>query len=370
MTHRRTLAFVTLALVAFFGISRPVVAKDDFGLETGAVALKSAGPLAFGPPGILFVADPLAATVYAIDTGDRKGEPDAVAMDIDNIDAKLAGMLGIEKSEVNIVDLAVNPATAATYLSVSRGRGPQAEAVLAQILPTGEVEVLDLENVTMAKSQIPNPPDATAKDRRGAPLRTMSVTDLAFLNSQVVVAGLSNEEFASNLRSIPFPFQKSAAGTSVEIFHGAHGRYETNSPVRTLAPITIQGEAFVVAAYTCTPLVKFPLSKLKSGEKVRGVTVAELGNRNRPLDMVVYERDDKEFILMANSARGVMKISTEDIERAEGIEERIQGTAGQPYETVDGLNGVVQLDRLNQASAVILMQMEDGARHLKTIALP
>ncbi|MEC7598535.1 MAG: hypothetical protein VX936_09145, partial [Planctomycetota bacterium] len=98
--------------------------------------------------------------------------------------------------------------------------------------------------------------------------------------------------------------------------------------------------------------------------------VAELGNRNRPLDMVVYKRDDKEFILMANSARGVMKISTEDIERAEGIEVRIQGTAGQPYETVEGLNGVVQLDRLNQVSAVILMQSEDGDRHLKTIALP
>ncbi|MEC7448900.1 MAG: hypothetical protein VYC80_08455, partial [Planctomycetota bacterium] len=99
MTLRRTLAFVALALVAYAGMSRPLVAKDDFGLETGAVTLKSAGPLAFGPSGILFVADPLAATVYAIDTGDRKGEPDAVAMDIDNIDAKLAGMLGIEKSE-------------------------------------------------------------------------------------------------------------------------------------------------------------------------------------------------------------------------------------------------------------------------------
>ena len=93
MTLRRTLAFVALALVAYAGMNRPLVAKGGFGLEAGAVNLKSAGPLAFGPSGILFVADPLAATVYAIDTGDRKGEPDAVAMDIDNIDAKLAGML-------------------------------------------------------------------------------------------------------------------------------------------------------------------------------------------------------------------------------------------------------------------------------------
>ena len=41
---------------------------------------------------------------------------------------------------------------------------------------------------------------------------------------KVYVAGLSNEQFASTLRAIPFPFTEADKGTSVEIYHGAHGR--------------------------------------------------------------------------------------------------------------------------------------------------
>ena len=37
----------------------------------GTPDLKSAGPLAFGPEGILFVGDPQGAAVFALDTGDR-----------------------------------------------------------------------------------------------------------------------------------------------------------------------------------------------------------------------------------------------------------------------------------------------------------
>ena len=42
-----------------------------------------------------------------------------------------------------------------------------------------------------------------------------------------------------------------------------------------------------------------------------GTTIAELGNRNRPLDMIVYKKDGKEFLLMSNNSRGVMKIPTD-----------------------------------------------------------
>lgn len=343
---------------------------DDRGLEKGAVKLRSAGPLTFGPSGILFVADPIDASIVAIATDETNGTPDAVKIDVENVDEKLAGMLGIERTEVRIVDLCVAPKTGVAYLSVARGAAPDAEAVLVKVLADGALELVDLDNALHARASIPNPPDPEAKDRRGDLQRTFSVTDLAFLNSQLVVAGLSNEEFASTLRAMPFPFEQAGSGTSVEIYHGAHGGFETNSPIRTLAPIAIGGEPYVVAAYTCTPLVKFPVSELKDGAKIRGTTVAELGNRNRPLDMVVYERDGEEFILMANSARGVMKISTMDIERAEGITERVAETAGQAYETIEGLSGVVQLDRLNADCALLLIQKEDGTQSLQTIKLP
>jgi len=47
-------------------------------------------------------------------------------------------------------------------------------------------------------------------------------------------------------------------------------------------------------AYTCTPLVQFAIPDLKPGAKVKGKTIAELGNRNRPLDMIDYQKDGKD----------------------------------------------------------------------------
>ena len=110
--------------------------------------------------------------------------------------------------------------------------------------------------------------------------------------------------------------------------------------------------------FQCTPLVKFPLKDFKDSESVRGTTLAELGNRNRPLDMIVYEQDGKDYLLLTNSVRGVMKISTDDIERSEGITERIGGTAGQTYETIADLKGVEQMDRLNATHALVIAKSD------------
>jgi hypothetical protein len=187
------------------------------------------------------------------------------------------------------------------------------------------------------------------------------------------VAGLSNEEFASNLRSIPFPFNQIDPGSSVEIYHGNHGQWETRSPVRTFIPYEIQAEPHLLAAYTCTPLVKFPVNNLKAGAKVVGTTIAELGNRNTPLDMVMYKQGGQDHILMSNTARGVMKMSTQNIEKYDAITDRVSDadTAGLPYETIASLEGVQQLDLLDGDHAVILRASgENGPLNLETVALP
>lgn len=100
------------------------------------------------------------------------------------------------------------------------------------------------------------------------------------------------------------------------------------------------------------------------------MTVAELGNRNRPLDMVVYKKDGKDFILMANSSRGVMKITTEKIDTKESISQKIDDKAGLPYETIESLTGVEQLDRLGDSLAVVLIRTPEGSASLKSFALP
>ena len=88
--------------------------------------------------------------------------------------------------------------------------------------------------------------------------------------------------------------------------------------------------------------------------------------------MIVYETGGETWLLMANSARGVMKISTKDIGRSEGITAPVGGggVAGQQYQTIEELKGVVQLDRLNDSQAIIVVQHEGGAQDLATIDLP
>jgi hypothetical protein len=344
-------------------------AANEF--REGTPDLKSAGSLAFAPDGVLLVGDSRGAAVFAIQTGDAKGEPKKAQYNVENIGEKVASLLGSSPENTMIEDLAVNPQSSSLYLSVSRGRGPDATPVILRVNLAGELAEVSLKNVAYAKAALPNAPDPNAKDRRDTPLRQQTITDLEYVDGRVYVAGLSNEEFASNLRSIPYPFSDSAdKGASVEIFHGAHGRFETASPVRTFTSYVVKGEPNLLAAYTCTPLVKFPISQIKPGEKLKGVTVAELGNRNRPLDMFVYQKGGQDFILIANSSRGVMKVPTKGIEDIAAITEKIDGTAGLKYETIDELQGVTQLDRLNGERAVILVQNEGGRQDLKTIELP
>ena len=366
---RKTLPVLMVAALCSMA---PIAVAQDLtsGMSQGTPQLTTAGPLAFGPQGILFVGDTRSATIFAIATGDATGDPNGVTMDVGNLNGKVAALLGAEPNGIRINDVAVNPASGQVYVSVARGRGADATPVICRVTTNGDVEEFSLDNVKFSKASLPNAP-ADREGRRGNP-RMESITDIAYVQEQVVIAGLSNEEFASKLRAVAFPFDGVNAGASVEIYHGAHGALETRSPVRTFASFDIDGEMHVVAAYTCTPLVTFPMSDLKPGSKVQGTTVAELGNRNRPLDMFVYEKGGKNYILMANNARGMMKIQTDQINSIAGIDSRISGggTAGLKYETVEDMDGVIQLDRLNDGHALILVQTESGAQDLKTVALP
>jgi len=208
---------------------------------------------------------------------------------------------------------------------------------------------------------------ANVNDKR----RGESITGLAFVDGKLIVAGLSNEEFASKLRVFPFPFKEADKGVSVEIYHGAHGKFETASPVRTFTTYKIAGESHILAAYTCTPLVQFPLSDLQPGAKIKGKTIAELGNRNRPLDMIVYQKDGQDFLLLANSSRGIMKIRTDQIATSESITLPVKvERSGLQYETITSWQGVEQLDRLDADHALVLRQSGAGSLNLESLPLP
>ncbi len=338
-------------------------------LEPGKADLKSAGPLAFGPEGILFVGDPMGARVFALATGDTKMAKKPAPVNIEGLQDKLAALLGSSAEQILVNDLAVNPISKRVYLSVSRGRGPDAAAAIVTVDESGKLAELNLGNIRHSAMALPNAPGAGEMDRRGQPVRLEAITDLQFIDGKVIVAGLSNEEFASNLRAIPFPFQSAGQSASIEIYHGSHGRFETNAPVRTFTSYTIKNKPQLLAAYTCTPLVRIPMSDLRAGSKVKGVTIAELGNRNRPLDMIVYNKNGADFILMNNSSRGVMKMPAANLDGYEPIVAPTE-KKGVPYETMAQWKGVEQLDRFDNGHALMLVRAEGGSLSLTTVGLP
>ena len=361
------------ALLAL-GVFSTTFAADGLrdGMKGGKATFKSMGPLAFGPEGILFIADTKSAAVTAIDTGDNKSSSGGKALKVEGINQKIAAMLGTAANEILLDDVVVNPVSRNVYIAVSRGRGPDATPVLVRVKTDGALEVVSLDKVNFSRGELPDAPTdgVVGQGGRQSNPRQESITDIAFFQDRVLIAGLSNEEFSSTLRAIPFPFKTVANGTTVEIYHGAHGKFETRAPVRTFVPFNVGNEPQLLAAYTCTPLVQFPLSDLKPGAKVKGKTIAELGNRNKPLDMIVYQKDGKDYLLLANSSRGIMKISTDSIEKAESITERVADKKGLPYETIESWKGVDQLDRFDDKNALVLRKGEAGALNLESLPLP
>ena len=360
---RMTVCLVlALALLAAPGFAASLTDS----LKAGKAELKSAGSLTFGPDGVLFVGDSLGGAIFAIDTQDR-ATSQAAKLEITGLAEKIAAMLGTTADQIQINDVAVNPASKKTYISVSRGLGPTASPVILRIDGAGKLEALSLDNVKHASVALPNPANASTTGRNNP--RMQAITDLAFVDNQVFVAGLSNEEFSSTLRAIPFPFNQADKGTSAEIWHGSHNRFETNSPIRTFLPYKVNNEETILASYTCTPLVKFPVSSLKPGAKVMGTTIAEFGAGNTPLDMIAYSKNGKNFILMSNTSRGVMKFAADGLETYKPITDRIPDKAGVPYETITSLSGVVQMDRVDGDTAVVLQRGTSGL-DLRTVALP
>jgi hypothetical protein len=360
MTGSR-IRLVPLTLAAFLLAGALQAAGPRDSLKKGTPELQSISALAFGPEGILFIGDARGAAVVAVDTQDRTAAG-AERPKVEGLDEKIASLLGIEAGQLAVNALAVNPISGNSYLGVARGKGADAAAVLLRVDRAGKVAEVPLKDVSCARVTLPNP--AEGRGRQDA------ITHLAYAKGRLFVACLSNEEFASQFRVIPFPFKDAEKGTGVEIYHGSHRRVETKSPIRTFVPYEIKGETNLLAAYTCTPLVQIPISELKPGEKVKGKTIAELGNGNRPLDMIVYQKGGKDYILLANNRRGVMKIPTGDIDKAAAITAPVKGTAGLKYDTIESLKGTEHLDAFDKDHALVLIRGGDNKLNLQTIDLP
>ncbi len=359
---------IAMCLSVALGLTATAMVQSNQMTE-GKVQLMSAGPMTFGPAGVLFVGDSLGASVVAIDTGDTKAPAGPVKINVEGIDGKIAAMVGIAPDQILINDVTVNPVSKNVYVSASRGRGADAAPLIMKVDATGKISPVSLDNARHASVSLVDAPEANPGARQNPRMQT--ITGMAYVNGSLMVAGLSNEEWSSALRSIPYPFKNASKGATIQIWHSSHGRFETESPVRTFVPYDIAGQKYVLAAYTCTPLVKIPVSQLTPGAKVKGQEIADLGAGNQPLDMVPYKKDGHEYILVANSAFGVLKLKADKLETYPEIASPTRtDVAGVPFDKIAALTDVRHLEAFD-ASNVLVMTMKTGSPvNISTVALP
>lgn len=364
---RLTLKLAAVLALAAATASVPSAARLAAPAAVGPV-FQTIGPLAFGPDNVLYAGDRQAATIYALQLGSAASGAVAGTADVADLDRRIAAILGTDAAAVQVTDLAVHPVSRNSFVSVMRGQGADARPALLRVDGAGTVDLIDLTPVEYTSVELPNPPVANPSARRDP--RAQVMMDFAFVDGRLWVAGLSNEEFASKLWSVPYPFANVDAGTSVEIYHGNHGQLETRAPVMAFVPYTVGGERQIIAGYTCTPLVKFPVEALAAGQKIVGTTIADLGAGNQPIDMILYAKDGQDYLLMANTTHGVLKIPTATFATAEPITQPVGGPAGVPFERVTSLTGVEQLDKLDDQRTVLIARADTGRVNLSTVSLP
>lgn len=340
-------------------------------LHVPAADVQSVSRLAFGPDGILFLADWKASSVHALALP-KSGAPAGGHFNVRDLDRCLARALGAKPSA--IVDLAMRPGTGEAYVAVVTGDN-QTPAVV-RIGADGQADRLDLAAMAATSLALNDAPQSDLKIWDETPLRSLTVTDLKWHDGQLYIAGLANTDFASTLRVARYPFTGGQSATAIAIYHTTHDQIETRAPIRAMTFATLAGEPHLVAAYTCTPLVTIPLAAIKDGAKLTGKTIAELGFANAPNGMLAYtaEVDGKpmDFVLVANAQRAPDAVPVAEIAAANaraGLNKFV------PFGQIVGvrtvplpLAGVFRIDNQDAARFVALRRnMETGASELVSI---
>ncbi len=341
-------------------------------VNVSAADIKSISRLAAGPENILFVADWKTARVHAMTLPGTAQKPAGTAFNILDLETLLSKQVGGAKATVE--DMVVRPGTAEVYVAVSYGAAKTPALIV--VTSNGVARRVDLKAARSTSIALRDAPTSDYKFWNETPERSLTVTDMKWHGGELFVAGLSNQDFASTLRRVKYPFDSQQAITSVEIYHTGHNLIETRAPIRAMSFATLGGKPYLVAAYTCTPIVIIPLEDLKDGAHIRGKTIAELGYGNTPADMISYTKTDQgkteEFLMLVNFERGSSIIPVSELELASarpGIETMV------PYGKVVGLDvmaaplvGTMRLDNLDEKSFIVVRRrLEKDALQLVTV---
>lgn len=320
-----------------------------FGGHLMAQEIQFAGALEFSPSGTLFVGDNIGGAIYAFEIGSGTAPEKPIPVNVDNINIRVASILGVGQNALEINDMAVHPVTREIYLSVTRGYGLSAQPAIVKVDRNGNLTNVRLRELNFTRQALDDVPDGTkhfqARSMMGAPtpkdlakaktpMHTLAIMDIEYYKGEIFVAGISNEEFASTLRRITYPFTGKYGSSKIKIWHIAHDHYETRAPIRSMVVKNIDGKDQLIATYTCSPLVIIPLDQLKDGASVTGKTIGDIGN-GQPIDMVLYNHPmmKKEFLFITNNSRMPQIIPIDGLSNAK---EYTEGTLN-PGMKMDGM---------------------------------
>ncbi|MGQ5524172.1 hypothetical protein ACUHMQ_13040 [Chitinimonas sp. PSY-7] len=281
----------------------------------GVATIQSISRIAVGPDNILFVADWKAAKLHALDVP-TSANAKAGPFNINDLSGLVGQALKIH-APITIEDMVMRRGAAEAFVAASVGKNKA--PLLVSVTADQKVRRIDLKKVA-SSLDIANPPDPKATFWHDIPQRSLTVTDMKWHDGELFVAGLSNQSFASTLRRVRYPFSGMSIST-VEMYHTIHNQMETRAPIEVMEFAQSGDKPYLIAAYTCTPLVVFALDDLKDGAHVKGKTIAELGYGNEPASMMMtrvqgQDGQSADYLVITNYQRGANVIPMSEIEAA------------------------------------------------------
>ena len=121
--------------------------------------IQSLGVLRFSDTGVLFAGDNLSGNVIAIDLTHESKTVDSFEINVYEVYAKIAAVLGTVKENILVNDLAVHPISGEVYVSITRGKGIHAFPALVKVDADNHIHNVDLSALEITTQALHNLPD-------------------------------------------------------------------------------------------------------------------------------------------------------------------------------------------------------------------